>query len=148
MKKAARNSGYLMAGLLAAVLVGGSVAISGAMDHSKMDHGKMKHGKHEKQGKTMTIKGEVVDMACYLGHEAKGKKHRKCAEMCLLGGAPAGVLTDDGKLYLIVDSHSKKSKKAYKQVLKLAAKKVSLKGKLHVRDGIKSIAVEKVRTLK
>lgn len=129
MKKSVRGSGYLLVGLLALVMATVPVAISGAMDHGKMDHGKKKH---KMKAKTVTIEGEVVDMACYIGHGAKGKKHSKCAKMCLLGGTPSGILTDDGKLYLIVDSHGKK---------------VSLKGKPHMSDGIKAITAEKVRKL-
>ena len=30
-----------------------------------------------------TVKGEVLDMACYLDHGAKGEKHKGCAEKCI-----------------------------------------------------------------
>ncbi len=141
-------SGTVVAGVLAVLLTVAPAALRAAGEHDHGSHGKKGHSEHKMDGKTMTVKGEVVDMACYLGHGAKGKKHSKCAKRCLLGGTPAGILTDDGKLYLVVDSHSKKSKKAYKKVLRLAAKRVSLKGKLHISDGIKAIAVDKVRELK
>src|ERR1035437_1325400 len=31
---------------------------------------------------TQTIKGEVVDLMCYLDHGAKGETHKGCAEKC------------------------------------------------------------------
>jgi hypothetical protein len=50
--------------------------------------------KHDK------ITGEVVDITCYAGHGAKGEKHAACAQKCLQGGMPAGIVAD-GKLYVV-----------------------------------------------
>ncbi len=150
---------WLAAGLLAAVLAAPSLAAE-QMDHSKMghdkkgkmDHSKMDHGSHGKkmkgkQGKTVTLKGEVIDMSCYLGHEAKGKKHKGCAKSCILDkGLPMGLLTKSGKVYLLTENHAKA--KAYKQVKELAAKKVSIRGKKYSRGGVQAIAVSKVTVLK
>src|SRR5436305_15348752 len=60
------------------------------------------------KGKDVTMKGEIVDLACYLGHGASGAKHKDCAEMCIKGGAPMGLLTRDGKTILLVEDHAKK----------------------------------------
>ena len=46
------------------------------------------------------ITGEVVDITCYASHGAKGEKHAACAQKCLSGGMPAGIVAD-GKLYVI-----------------------------------------------
>ena len=56
-------------------------------------------------GQTQTIKGEVVDMMCYLDHGAKGDKHKGCAEKCIKAGGPVGLLTADDQLYLVVGDH-------------------------------------------
>jgi hypothetical protein len=46
------------------------------------------------------ITGEVVDITCYASHGAKGDKHAACAQKCLQGGMPAGIVAD-GKLYVV-----------------------------------------------
>ena len=40
---------------------------------------------------TETIKGEIVDLMCYIDHGAKGEKHKGCAEKCIKGGGPVRV---------------------------------------------------------
>ncbi|HWH69865.1 MAG TPA: hypothetical protein VNT26_10790, partial [Candidatus Sulfotelmatobacter sp.] len=55
-------------------------------------------------GDTQTLKGEVVDLMCYLDHGAKGEKHKNCAQTCIKGGGPVGLLSGD-QLYLVVGDH-------------------------------------------
>lgn len=149
MKMGKRNT-WLAAGLLAAVLAAPAF-IAAQMDHSKMgrgEKGKMDHGKMKsKQGKKITLKGEVIDMTCYMGQKATGKKHKECAKSCILDkGLPMGLLTKSGKVYLLTEDHAKA--KAYKQVKELAAKRVSIRGKKYSRGGVQAIAVSKVTVLK
>ena len=61
----------------------------------------------KKEEKEVTIKGEVVDVACYLAKGAKGEGHKGCAEGCAKAGGALGILTADGKLYvsLLPDDH-------------------------------------------
>ena len=58
-----------------------------------------------------TVEGQLVDGYCYLldskysgtaadDHDTK----RKCGALCLTQGNPAGVLTEDGKVYIIAAS--------------------------------------------
>jgi hypothetical protein len=48
------------------------------------------------------ITGEVVDMMCYVDHNAIGEKHgQSCGAKCIKGGGPVGIVSD-GKAYLIV----------------------------------------------
>lgn len=58
-----------------------------------------------KNGDKVTVKGEVLDMACYMSQELKGPKHASCAKSCVKGGAPMGVLDSDGNVLLIVEDH-------------------------------------------
>jgi hypothetical protein len=85
--------------------------------------------------KTQTIKGEVVDMMCYLDHGAKGEKHQGCASKCIKSGGPVGLLTADDQLYLIVGDHQPMND----QLVDKAAKTVTLKGKVVERNGVKMI---------
>ncbi len=84
---------------------------------------------------TKSIKGEVVDLMCYLDHGAKGDKHAECAQTCIKSGGPVGILTSNNELYLIVGEH----KTMNDQLAPLAAKTISVKGKVVERNGIKMI---------
>ncbi|MDD5435791.1 MAG: hypothetical protein PH343_10215, partial [Nitrospira sp.] len=69
-----------------------------------------------------TIKGEVVDISCYVAEGAKGADHKSCAVACLDAGEPAGILEDGtGKLYVVVTmDHTKNpSKKMIPYVAKM-----------------------------
>jgi hypothetical protein len=86
------------------------------------------------EAKTETIKGEVVDLMCYLDHGAKGEKHKSCAEKCIKSGGPVGILSGD-KLYLVVGDH----KPINSELAAKAAETVSIKGKVVERDGMRMI---------
>ena len=92
-----------------------------------------------------TVTGEVVDLACYLDHGAKGEKHQKCAANCIKAGLPVGVLTDDGKVYLVVGTHHKP---ANDQLVDFAAKKVTIEGKVGTQSGVSIIVAEKIEPAK
>jgi hypothetical protein len=54
-------------------------------------------------GKVVTLVGEIVDYSCYLQVGKHGTKHRDCGQKCLRNGMPIGLLTKDGKLYLLME---------------------------------------------
>ena len=82
-----------------------------------------------------SIKGEVVDLMCYLDHGAHGDKHASCAEKCIKSGGPVGILTADKKLYLVIGEH----KPMNDELAALAGKTVTLTGKVVSRDGMNMI---------
>ena len=86
-------------------------------------------------GQTQTIKGEVVDLMCYLDHGAKGDKHKGCAAKCIKSGGPVGLLTADDQLYLVIGDH----KPINDDIAAKAAQTVTLKGKVVERNGMKMI---------
>lgn len=81
-----------------------------------------------------TKTGEVVDMACYIDHGATGQKHADCAKKCISSGLPVGLKAADGT-YLLIGDH----KPINKQLAPLAAKTITVKGKLVEKDGFKMI---------
>jgi len=83
----------------------------------------------------VTVKGEVLDMACYLDHGAQGAGHAGCAAKCIGSGLPVGLKTADGQVYLLIGEH----KPLNDQLAAYAAKTVTIHGKLVERDGIKLI---------
>ncbi len=89
----------------------------------------------EKGGaQTQTLKGEVVDLVCYLDHGAKGEKHKGCAEKCIKNGGPVGLLSGD-QLYLVVGEH----KPMNQELAAHAAQTVTLRGKVVEKHGMKMI---------
>lgn len=93
-------------------------------------------------GNAVTLQGEVLDMSCYAMQGASGKKHAMCARACLAGGAPAGLLTADGSVYLLVDNHA--DKKPYQKLRTLGGDEVTVTGRLFKRGGIPIVAVDGV----
>ena len=87
----------------------------------------------------ITVKGEIVDLACYLAKGKKGPDHKSCAQMCAKGGVPMGVLTESNELYLLIDDHA--NPKGYEAAKKLAGTNAEISGKKYVKDGMASIVV-------
>jgi hypothetical protein len=93
---------------------------------------------HEHGGDAATSKevtGEVVDMMCYVDHNAVGEKHgQSCGAKCVKNGGPVGIVSD-GKAYLVVGEH----KPMNDQLAEYCGKTVTLKGKMAERGGIAMI---------
>jgi|SRR5450432_67538 hypothetical protein len=77
------------------------------------------------------VTGEIVDMMCYVDHNAMGEKHASCGEKCIKGGGPVGIVSD-GKVILVVGSH----KPMNDELAPLAGKTVTLKGKMANNGGV------------
>ena len=91
------------------------------------------HGKDAAASKEVT--GEVVDMMCYVDHNAVGEKHgQSCGAKCIKSGGPAGIVTE-GKAYLVVGEH----KPINDQLAEYCGKNITVKGKIAERGGIAMI---------
>ncbi len=97
-------------------------------------------------GKTVTLKGEVVCLGCYLGHGAKGADHKSCATKCLSEGMPFGLLTAEGKLYLLTMNHDNPD--AFNKCKAMAAETVAASGTVVQRNGMVALDVTDVRAAK
>jgi len=81
------------------------------------------------------VTGEVVDMMCYVDHNALGEKHgQSCGAKCVKSGGPVGIVSD-GKAYLVVGEH----KPMNDQLAEYCGKTITLKGKMVERGGIAMI---------
>jgi hypothetical protein len=81
------------------------------------------------------VTGEVVDMMCYVDHNALGEKHgQSCGAKCVRSGGPVGIVSD-GKAYLVVGEH----KPMNDQLAEYCGKTITLKGKMADRGGIAMI---------
>jgi len=123
--------------LLGSVLVGALVfAIAAHADSKEMKGMKM-------APKPATLKGELVDMGCYVSHEAKGEKHKDCATKCVAGGMPMGLLTADNKLYLLTLNHDNAD--PYNKAKDMMAEMVEVTGMVKERNGVRVIDVTDVK---
>ena len=91
-------------------------------------------------GSAQKVTGEVVDLACYLGHGASGSTHRDCAQKCIASGLPVGIKSGD-QLYLVVGSEHDP---ANKTLAPLAAKNVTAEGTVTEKDGVRLLTIKKV----
>jgi len=91
------------------------------------------HGSDPAGSKEVT--GEVVDMMCYVDHNAVGEKHgQSCGAKCIRSGGPVGIVSE-GKAYLVVGEH----KPINDQLADSCGKNITVKGKLAERGGIAMI---------
>lgn len=87
-----------------------------------------------------TIEGELVDLACYLDHGAKGEKHKACATTCAQNGLPIGLLDKHNHLTLVIGDH----KPMNSELAPKMGDTVKLTGKISSRNGMKLIEVSTV----
>ena len=107
----------------------------------KMDMHGTKMEMHAEK-KPVTIKGELVDMGCYIEQGAMGAKHKECAEKCIAGGMPMGLLS--GKtLYLITMNHDNPD--AFNKLKDMASEMVEVTGTVAEANGMKAIDVTNVK---
>ena len=96
-------------------------------------------------GESTSVKGEVLDLACYVSHDSRGPEHAKCAEKCVKGGQPMGLLSEDGTIYVLFADHSDAS--AYEKTQSFAGQMVEISGPMAEKDGMKGITVHSVKAL-
>lgn len=93
----------------------------------------------------VTVQGEIVDLACYLAKGLKGPSHRTCAQKCAERGIPIGVLTDEGKLFLLLEDHG--DEEPYESAKALAGRRAEVKGKVYSKPGIDGLVVAEIKGL-
>ena len=90
------------------------------------------------------VTGEVLDMTCYIASNLSGPDHAECAKVCIRNGEPAGIKTQDGKVYLLT---GEPGQSINAKLAEYAAQVVTIRGKKSVRDGFAQLQVEEIRKL-
>src|SRR2546428_13021171 len=64
------------------------------------------HGKEKSDAAAeKSVTGEIVDMMCYVDHNAVGESHgQSCGAKCIKNGGPVGIVSDR-KAELVVGEH-------------------------------------------
>jgi hypothetical protein len=91
----------------------------------------------------MTIKGEVVDIACATSKKeaGKGAAHAACAMVCAKKGQPVGIMTADA-IYAVTGDYSANTNA---KLLDFVSKSVIAAGAVTEKDGSKSINVKSIK---
>ena len=95
------------------------------------------------KGETVTVKGEVVDLWCYLEGGDHGADHKKCAVACAKAGNPIGLVTEKDEVYVMMGL---KDHQPGKDVLiDKIAETVTVEGTLVKKGGVQVIYVSSVK---
>lgn len=94
----------------------------------------------------MTVKGEVVDVACQVKKApgGQGEAHKGCADACAKKGAAMGILTADAVYEIQGDYAANKNEK----LLPFVATQVEATGNVTEKDGKKIITVTSIKAAK
>jgi hypothetical protein len=95
------------------------------------------------KGDKVTLKGEVIDLWCYLEGGDRGAEHKQCAIECAKAGNPIGLLTEKGDIYVMMGI---KDHQPGKDVLiDKMAETVTIEGTLVKKGGIQVVYVSSVK---
>ena len=91
----------------------------------------------------MTVKGEVVDVACSTAKKeaGHGAGHASCAMVCAKKGQPVGILTADA-VYTVTGDYAANNNA---KLLDFVAKNVIVTGEVTEKDGQKVINVKSIK---
>ena len=95
--------------------------------------------------KDVTLKGEPVDITCYLGGKS-GPSHAGCATACANKGNPIGLVVEDGDkkvMYLVLGDGGKAAKDLLASHM---GAQVSVTGKASSKDGLNVLVASKVES--
>ena len=98
-------------------------------------------------GKSITVKGYVIDSACAYKNDLSKPISVDCAKACAKGGSPLVILADDGTVYWPIDS-STPAKGQNDRLMPVAGGKVTVTGTVYDRGGSKAMVIEKIAVAK
>ena len=94
-------------------------------------------------GKSVTVKGYVLDSACAFTKGLKKPISSECATACAKAGSPLVILTDNGTIYWPIAATTPSSGQNEK-LLPFAGQRVTASGKVFQRGGSSALVIEKI----
>lgn len=95
------------------------------------------------KGDTVKVKGEVVDLWCYLEGGDHGADHKECGITCAKAGNPIGLLTEKGEIYVMMGI--KDHQPGRDVLIDKMAETVTVEGTLVKNGGVQVIYVSSVK---
>ncbi len=108
-----------------------------AMSH--MSHRMMAPSKAAEE----TIKGEVIDLWCYLDSGDRGASHKDCALACAKGGDPIGILDSNGNVYVAMGNKAHQSDRD--ALISRMAETVTVTGKVVKKGGTQVVYIASIK---
>ena len=142
-----RVNGSIGIGLLLAVGLLVGLAASQNSTKSKGSTGATPQKASDPDKTPGTVEGVLRDVACPLqNHKSTATDFNlECAEQCVKNGAPLGILTRDGTLYLIIsDWMSEAHVEERRRLVPLVGKYVRASGDLLERNGNRGIELKNI----
>ena len=94
-------------------------------------------------GKSITVKGFVLDSACAFTKGLKKPISAECATACAKAGSALVILTDNGTIYWPI-ADTTPSSGQNERLLPFAGQKVTASGKVYGRGGSTALVIEKI----
>lgn len=99
-------------------------------------------GPGKDSARDITLTADVVDLSCRLVHGLSGEDHRMCAQVCADKGIPLALFAN-GEVLMPV-SMGMPGVGSNDQLRPFAEQRVTVKGKLIERGGLKAIVIESI----
>ncbi|MBI1806861.1 MAG: hypothetical protein HYR76_07415 [Ignavibacteria bacterium] len=93
--------------------------------------------------KEKTVKGEVVDLWCYLDDGSHGASHKECATTCAKAGNPIGILDAKGNIYVAMGSNDHQPGREL--LIDRMSETVTVTGKLAKKGGTQVLYIKSVK---
>src|SRR2546423_12124468 len=97
-------------------------------------------------GKSMTLKGYVLDSACAFTKGLRKPISAECAIACAKAGSPMVILGDNGTIYWPIADTTPSSGQNEK-LMPFAGQKVTASGKVFQRGGSSALGIDKLGPL-
>ncbi|HXF13204.1 MAG TPA: hypothetical protein VN517_08615 [Terriglobales bacterium] len=97
-------------------------------------------------GRSMTLRGYVLDSACAFTKSLKKPISAECAIACAKAGSPLVILTTSGTIYWPI-ADTTPSSGQNDRLLEYAGKQVTVTGKVFQRGGSTAIVISKVEPI-
>lgn len=94
-------------------------------------------------GKSISVKGYVLDSACAFTKGLKKPISAECAQACAKAGSPLVILSDNGTIYWPIADTTPSSGQNDK-LMPFAGQRVTASGKAYDRGGSTAIVIEKI----
>ena len=98
-------------------------------------------------GKSVTVKGYVIDSACTFKNHLKKPISSECAEKCARSGSPLVIQAEDGSIYLPI-SGEMPAVGQNDRLMKYAGQMVTVSGTTYMQGGSRAIVIEKIEAVK
>jgi len=97
-------------------------------------------------GKQATVRGWVIDSACYFVKDLEKPISSACALKCAAGGSPLVILGDDRLIYWPIDG-AMPARGQNSRLVKFAGQKVRVAGKLYERGASRAMVIDTIAAL-